>query len=81
MAADDGDPEDDVDEELAYEIARRKRARRESALMRGVSAIDHEVEHRKRVLVLAQMRFGPLSSAEAAAVERARVVARLRRGS
>ncbi len=84
-AADDGDAADDEDapdQELFYEVARRKRA-----WMRGSGQIgqigrfaDPEAERRRRLVAIAKMRFGPLSSAEAAAVERARLVERMRRG-
>ena len=71
---DDGDPEDDEDYELSFEAARRKRAQ-----TRGGSSVDYDAERRKRLVQIAGMRFGPLSSADAAAVDRARVLERLRR--
>lgn len=66
LPADDGsqDPEADEDEELAFEVERRKR----------------EADRRRRLVAIAKVRFGPLSSAEKAAVERARFIERARRG-
>ena len=93
---DDGDPEDDEDYELSFEAARRKRAqtrggssvdhdveyrKRVLALAKlGIDPKDTVAERRKRLVQIAGMRFGPLSSAEAGAVDRARLIARMRRG-
>jgi HK97 family phage prohead protease len=74
-AADDGDaadPENAPDEELAFLAAHLKRARRQG--------LDPEAARRRRLIEIAKMRWGPLPSAEAAAIARMRLVERARRG-
>jgi HK97 family phage prohead protease len=70
---DDVDPDEgDEDQELAFLAARLKRAR-----MRG--RFDPEADRRRRLIEIAEMRFGPMSSAETAAIERVKLVERMRR--
>jgi HK97 family phage prohead protease len=72
---DDGDdfadPDDAPDQELAFEVARRKRA-----WLRGRGLSDRD--RRKRMIAVAAARLGP---AEAAAIARSRLIERMRRGA